>query len=121
MKKMVAKQPVASHARLAAFARGVVYGMALAGLVGSEIREEIENAGGQPPSRECVRQTLATCKANGGLRWDGGCAAASAAGRPRETPPALDNAIRKVVFKHRGKAKVTVAFVRKVLFCSVLF
>ncbi len=60
-----------------------------------------------------MADTINMAGKNGGVCWDGVCI--SGAGRPRKTLPALDREIRRLVFKHRGSAKVIVDYVRKVI------
>ena len=111
--KMVVRSPQqASHARLTPFLRGAIYGLLLAGWTYIEIAEEIEKPDGTHPSKQAVARVAAQVQALGGVSWDGG-SAPSLAGRPRSTTNALDKQIVKLVFKHRGRAMVTVRFVQK--------
>ena len=57
MKKPAAmKKPATKHARLGAFARGMIYMGFLTGMTYLEIQEEVEKDGGYQPSK----QTIAT-------------------------------------------------------------
>ena len=104
-----------SYARLTPFLRGVIYGMFLSGMTIPEIRDEIIKGDGECPSYNAVGNLIKQCTAKGGLLWNGGADVKHAGGRPRTTTSSLDRKVIKLVFKHRGSAKVTVKFVRKVL------
>ncbi len=47
------------------------------------------------------------------VRWNGGASSIASSGRPRVSSTALDKSIARLVFKHKGGVKVTVAFVKK--------
>jgi hypothetical protein len=108
---------VATRAHFSPYLRGVIYGLLLAGWTYEEVAEEVEKPDGTNPCQQTVASVAAQAKAGGGLRWDGESASKTGglAGRPRHTKTALDRAIVKLVFKHRGKALVTTSYVRKVL------
>ncbi len=46
-------------------------------------------------------------------KWDGDATAVASSGRPRLTTGALDKSIARLVYRHRGSARVTVSFVKK--------
>ena len=66
-------------------------------------------------SRQGAHACINLCEENGGVDWDGDAKDLSSSGRPRETTKAMIRDLTKLVFKHRGRAKVTVAFVQKML------
>lgn len=111
--KAKAKPKAKSHARLSPFLRGVVYGMFLAGTLPGDIIKSVTKSDGAAMSEQAARDTIQLVEKNGGLKWDGDAAALSEAGRPRETTPAFDRKVAKLVFKHRGKMKVTVQLIKK--------
>ena len=51
------------------------------------------------------------------MHWDGqsGSSTSPDVGRPRSTTDALDKAILKLVFKHRGRVVVTVQYIQKMV------
>ena len=102
---------------LSPFLRGAIFAFFLAGHTQQEIADEVEKPDGTNPTQPAVAQTIAEAQKNGGLLWDGGVAAKAAtlAGRPRSTQDALDKKIYKLVLKHRGRALVTVKFIKKKL------
>lgn len=104
-----------SHMRLSPYLRGIVFGMSLTGASVADILAEVCKQDGSRVSQQGVRDCIATCKSHGGIFWNGELSAETHAGRPRKTTIAEDNAIKRLVVQNRGKAKVTVAFVRKKL------
>ena len=98
------------------FLRGVVYGLFLAGYTYQEIAEEVTKSDGERPCHQSVASVIETAEACGGLRWDG--EHAQGAGRPRITTDALDKKILSLVFRFRGRAVVTVNFVKKHLLAA---
>jgi hypothetical protein len=101
-----------SYQRLSPFARGVIFGLFLAGCPVVDIPDKVVKKDGQHPSLQAVCDTIASCQKNG-VKWDG--AAGCSTGRPKLTAPALDRKIVRLVFKHRGSAKVTTGFIRKAI------
>ena len=91
--------------RLTPYLRGIVYGLMFAGYSVDDIVDEVEKPDGSQPSPSGVRQSLQLSKEEGGMAWDG--VARTGGGQPKKTADALDRAILRLVFKHRGKAKVT--------------
>ena len=108
-----AKPKAKSHARLSPFLRGVVYGAFLFGALPGDIVQTVTKPDGAAMSEQAARDTIQLVESNGGLKWDGDATALSEAGRPRETTPAFDRKVTKLVFKHRGKMKVTVQLIKK--------
>ena len=102
-----------TFARLTPYLRGIIYGLRMADYGVQDIIKEVEKADGAPPSRSAVLRSLALSDRMGGLAWDG--VVPSAGGRPKKTSDALDKAMLRLVFKHRGQAKVTCEFVQKKL------
>ena len=102
-----------SHTRLTPYLRGAIMAFALAGYSLDDIRSEVCKPDGAQPSKTAIAQTIALCRANGGFSWDGIMASSPSVGKPRLTTKALDKKIQAFVFKHRGRAKVTVALVKK--------
>ena len=103
--------PPASRTHLTPFLRGVIYGLFLAGYTYQEIADEVEKPDGQHPCQQSIASVIKEAEANGGLRWDG--TQSANAGRPRSSSSALDAKILRLVYRCRGKAVVTVKFVKK--------
>ena len=95
--------------RLSRFMKGIIFGMFLAGLPYSEIADETD------PPKSTVGNTVATCEARGGMEWDGDYRNPNIARRGFQMALALQEQIRKLVFKLRGSVKVTAAVVMKKL------
>ena len=106
-----------SRSHFSPFLRGVIYGLLLAGWTLSEIADEVEKPDGTSPTQQAIAGVAKQLKTRGGMTWDGTASSSTAAGvgRPRATTDALDKAIRKVVCKFRGRAKVDVSYIQKVL------
>ena len=112
---MVARSPQQSTpARFTPFLRGAIFGLLLAGWTYSEIAAEVEKPDGTHPCQQAVAQVAKQLKARGGFAGDGENESEQA-GRPRITTDALDKEIVKLVFKHRGRAMVTVKYVQKMI------
>ena len=101
--------------RLTPYLRGAIFAFFVAGYTLEQIRDEVKKPDGTTPCLETVSGTIQRCKEEGGIKWDGDVTAQADVGRSRVTTSALDEMIRKFVFKHRGRAKVTVAYVKKEL------
>ena len=101
--------------RLTPFLRGVIYGLFVAGWAYQEIANEVEKADGTNPCQQSVAATIAAVRKNGGMQCDGmsGSSTSAEVGRPLKTNPGLDKQILKLVFKHRGRARVTVPYVQR--------
>lgn len=103
-----------THTRLTPFLRGVIYGLLIAGWPHAEIADEVEKPDGTHPSTQAVAQVAAQVESLGGFGWNGQTPPGKA-GRPRTTTDALDKQIVKLVFKHRGRALVTIKYVQKMI------
>lgn len=113
VKKTVLKK-MPSHARLSPFVRGAIVALSLlAGWSAQDIARDVSKSDGNAPTQQAVSQTVQLAQAKGGLKWDGEVSGST--GRPRETSDALDNAILKLVIKHRGRTVVTAKYVQKIL------
>ena len=102
-----------SFKRLTPYLRGAIFAFALAGFTLDDIQSEVTKTDGAPPCLQTISDTIARCKKQGGLQWDGVLSPKGALGRARSTATALDKKIVRFVFKYRGRAKVTAAFVQK--------
>lgn len=103
-----------SYARLGVFAKGVAHGLSIAGWNPGAIAPLIQKTDGTVPSQQAVRASLAQLQADG-QPWDDAAPQPHAGGIERSTTPALDKAIKNLVFKNRGRVKVTVKLVKKKL------
>ena len=103
-----------SSARLSPYLRGVIFGMSKAGKSAAHIQRAIKKPDGAQPSHQAVADAIALCTRMGGMKWDGVVQTARV-GRHRSTELALDRKIRALVFRHRGRAVVTAAYIRKKL------
>ena len=101
-----------SHARLNVL-KYIIYGMYMSGDTVSDICSEVVKPDGASPSGVAVRSAIAFVVARGGIAFAGSLK--HPGGRPRATSTTLDRKIIKTVFKYRGKAKVTVEFLQKVI------
>jgi hypothetical protein len=115
---MVARPKEApSRVHLSPYLRGVIYGLLLAGWTYQEIADEVEKPDGEKLCQQSVATVASQAKSRGGLHWDGQSASSTSpdVGRPRSTTEALDKAIVKLVFKHRGRVVVTVQYIQKMV------
>jgi len=101
-----------THARLSPYVKGIIFGLFLAGTSLTDIADQVFKEDGSHPCAQSVANTVERCKKEGGVKWDG-VMHSSGRGPSRVTTDALDRKIVKLVFRMRGKAKVTVDFVRK--------
>jgi hypothetical protein len=104
---------VTSHARLNDFARGMAYGLWLAGWSLSRIAGEVRKTDNTSPSQQSIKGTVEALQSSG-LHW-GVDALPHAGGVKRATPKGFEKAVLKLVFSFRGSAKVTINFVKKKL------
>ncbi len=102
-------------ARLSPYLRGIVYGMHLAGATLDDVHTKLRKPDRSKLTPQGAWACVQLCEENGGVKWDGDASKLSSSGRPRETTAAMDHALTKLVFKHRGSAIVTVAFLQRVL------
>ena len=112
---MPLKKDSPSKMKLSPFLRGVVYGMFLAGMSSYEIADEVVKTDGTHLTQQGARNIVQLAQKAGGFAWDGTSRKSGNIGRPRATSAALDKAVLKLVFKHRGRAIVTVAYIQKVI------
>ena len=105
--RMVAR----THARLSAFGRGVVWGLQGAGWSTRAIMKVVRKTDGTAPTQQAVAGAIASGKKKAARKWS--CEEEHAGGRPLKTSRSLDKKIKNLVFRHRGKIVVTVAFIRK--------
>ena len=75
----------------------------------AEIARIITKVDGHHPSQPSVSDAAEKLREDPSWRGE----RQSGSGRPRATSPALDKAIVDIFFRHRGSAKVTVAFIKK--------
>ena len=113
-KMVVRRDAPKSRTRFSPYLRGAIFALSFAGWTFREIAEEIAKPDGQTPCHQSVADVVKQAKGHGGFEWDGEPGTTSKS-RPRTTSTALDKAIVKVVFKHRGRAVVTVNYIKKVL------
>ena len=106
-----------SRARFTPFVCGAIYGLALAGWTYQQIADEVKKSDGSHPCQQSVASVVKRAKQNGELHKKEvkPASTATSAGRPRRTTTALDRAIVKLVFKHRGRTLVTTSYVQKVI------
>ena len=102
---------MASRVQLDAFTRGVIVGMAKAGAGPSEIAAAVQKSDGSHPSIRAVQNTVS--KAAKDSTWRGQRKTGS--GRTPVLSSSLLQRMTRLVFKHRGKAMVTIAFCRKAI------
>ena len=107
------KRPDASVscARLDAFARGVIWGMHLAGAERQEICHEVTKTDGAHPSMNAVDKVVAKLKKNPEWRGDD----SRCGGRPEALTPKQKRELVGLVFAERGKTKVTLSYCKKKL------
>ena len=101
-----------SSAHFTPFVQGAIYAFFLAGWTYQEIADEVEKVDGTNPCQQSVASVVKQVSENGGMQWGPD---KSDVGRPRQTTDALDKAIVKLVFKHRGSTVVTAKYVRKTI------
>ena len=89
---------MASRARLNPYARGLIYGMHMAGATLEVISDAVRKPAGSALTQQGAWHRIGLCKANGGARWDG--EAQNPGRRPRTTTLAMDKALVSLIFKH---------------------
>ena len=99
----------ATHARLDTFARGMIWGMHLAGAPREDILQEVSKKDGTLATLSAVDKVIATMKAN--PEWRG--QDSSAGGRPGKLTAKQKKDLRDLVFKERGKAKVSIPYCKR--------
>ena len=95
-----------SAARLDAFARGMICGLAEGGFKQEESVARVKKKDGSHPTLRAVEATLA--KARDGPDWRG--TDTTAGGRPRELSADEEKQLVDLVFAERGHAKVTTSY-----------
>ena len=102
-----------TYARLGTFARGVAYGLFLAGWALRDIASTVKKHDGRKPTHEAVRGALNEVK--DAPPWGADKPKKHPGGVRRTTTPALDKQIRKLVWQKRGKVQLTVKTAEKQL------
>ena len=108
-KKKLKKRP-ASWARLSTFNKGVVWGMHVAGMKRSDMVEHLAKTDGSKPSLHAIDDVVA--KRTEDPKWEGEVVHT---GRPRELTQQEEKTLVRLVFKMRGKTKVTIPYCQKKL------
>ena len=103
-----AKAGPASHGRLDAWARGAIWGMSMAGAAREQICTAVTKSDGTAPSLRAVDGVLARKRAEPSWRGE-----ETHSGRPPALSPTDQEAVVKLVFAERGRAKVTVNYCKK--------
>jgi transposase len=99
-----------SHARLDAFARGMIWGMHLAKTPRVEIARLVTKTDGTNPVVHAVDLVIARMKADSEWRGE---TDSSAAGRPASLTELHKKQLADLVFRERGKARVTIPLCKK--------
>ena len=105
------KRKSATHARLDMFTRGMIWGMHLAGMSQENMQKFVAKKDGTNVPIKTIEKVVASRKAN--PEWTGQGAAGP--GRQRKLSDADLKALVALVFRERGRAKVTIAYCRKLL------
>ena len=100
---------MSSTAQLTPFEIGQIKAHLHHGVGPAEIARIITKLDGHHPSQPSVSDAAEKLREDPSWRGE----RQSGSGRPRATSPALDKAIVDIFFRHRGSAKVTVAFIKK--------
>ncbi len=108
------KKTVGTRVHFSPYLKGVIFGLFLAGTTYREIAEEVVKPDGTHPCQQSVASVVEKAEKLGGMLWDGQ-SDSSLAGCPRVTTDALDKRILRLVFKHRGRAVVTVKYIQQVI------
>ena len=98
-----------SFARLSAFMRGKVVGMAEAGMRGAVIANKVFKKDGKHPTVAAVRKLIARAAAD--TKWQG--VQPGGPGRPRTFTASQRTRLVRLVFKYRGQKCVTTKFCRQ--------
>lgn len=105
------KRKSATHARLDVFTRGMIWGMHLAGMSRDDMQKFVVKKDGSNVPLKTIDKVVASKKAN--PKWTG--QDAGGPGRQRKLSDADLKALVDLVFRERGRAKVTIAYCRKML------
>jgi transposase len=108
--KKPARAGSTSWARLNIFNKGVVWGMHVAGLERSDMAAHVQKTDGSKPALHAIDDVVA--KKTADPKWEG---ETTHTGRPRELNVKEEKALVKLVFKMRGKTKVTIPYCQKKL------
>ena len=98
-----------TFARLSAFMRGKVVGMAEAGMRGAVIANKVFKKDGKHPTVAAVRKLIARAAAD--TKWQG--VQPGGLGRPRTFTASQRTRLVRLVFKYRGQKCVTTKFCRQ--------
>ena len=85
----------------------------MAGMRRQDMPKHLAKADGQPVPVHCIDKVIAARKAD--PEWTGQAAADRSQGRPCKITASDRKALVDLVFRERGKAKVTIAYCRKIL------
>ena len=107
---MKGTRPPQTQTHLDAFARGVIWGMRLAGMSRADMAEHVQQLDGRAAPVNAIDRVIAKKRAS--PEWRGE-ERAREGGRPQAASAAAQVALRKMVFKERGGHKVTVSFCKK--------
>ena len=107
---MKAKRAPTSQRHLDAFARGVIWGMHVAGLPRADMPTHIQKPDGSAVPVHVIDKVIAKKKASPEWR---GAEAPRGGGRPRAVSAATQAALCKLVFEERGSHKVTISYCKK--------
>ena len=110
LNKKPARAGVASWSRLSVFNKGVVWGMHVAGLKRSDMLAHVQKTDGSEPRLHAIDDVVAKKTAN--PKWEG---ESTHTGRPRELDAKEEKDLVRLVFKMRGKTKVTIPYCQKKL------
>ena len=108
MKRCVRKRP-ASRARLDVWTRGVIWGMHLAGMSRQDMLTHVTKKDGSPLELNTLDKVIA--KKTSEPQWTGEDSAAG--GRPPILSDRARQEVVQLVFRERGRAKVTIAYCKK--------
>ena len=97
-----------SYARLDAFTRGVIWGLALAGMPREQIRQLVSKKDGSAPTKRAVDDVIAKKKEK--PEWLG---EDTHGGRRKILSGDQQKRLLDLVFAERGRAKVTVQFCKR--------
>ena len=100
-----------SYCRMNPFTRGMVWGMHLAGMRREDMLSLVQKSDGAEPALQTIDTIIAKKKSD--PEWNGENEAKS--GRPPALTAEKQKLLVNFVFKHRGKAKVTIPFCKKCL------
>ena len=105
------KDQAFNWSRVDVWTRGVIWGMHLGGLQRERMQDYVSKKDGSQVTLSAIDGVIAKVKAN--PEWKG--EDSSAGGRPRTLSDDQLKALAEIVFKERGRARVTVAYCKKQL------